>query len=300
MGRALDVRPDWIQFDAAPVPWGDADQVREVAVANILRLVEEAAQSGDHWCVLWVAGAGVPATPQSQLDDELRDFWAILQAMGTHAATHAERGSLFVASSAGGVYAGSVNPPFSESSEPVPISAYGSFKLELERLGREFAAAHGIPVLIGRIANLYGPGQRLGKVQGLISHLALSRFTNEPIRIVAPLDTVRDYIFVDDCADLILRALERLRAEPGVLGRVVTKILCSGEGTSISSLLGYLHGINKRPPRAILGVTGAGARASVDLRMRSTVWPELDATNKTPIAAGFHATMMEVLRELQG
>ena len=54
--------------------------------------------------------------------------------------------------------------------------------------------------MIGRFSNLYGPGQNLGKLQGLISRLALSAVTRQPINIFVPLDTIRDYVYVDDAA----------------------------------------------------------------------------------------------------
>lgn len=293
--RAVNARDGWTEFDATRMPWDDREKLLRVAEENMTALVTEAERSGAEWCVIWAAGAGVPATAKPALDDELHDFVAIFAAIASAAAAATSRGSVFITSSAGGVYGGSAHPPFTEETEPLPVTAYGWFKLDVEAATARFAAETGIPVLIGRITNLYGPGQRLGKVQGLISHLALSSFTNDPIRIFAPLETIREYVFVDDCADLILRSMERLRREHGESGGVVMKILGVGQSLSISELLGYLHGISKRPPRVILGVTSEGARQSVDLRMTSIVWPELDDMERMPIAAGFHATMLEVL-----
>jgi len=138
-------------------------------------------------------------------------------------------------------------------------------------------------------------------MQGLISHLALSRFTSKPVFIFVPLETVRDYIFVDDCAGLVLDALQRLATE----GRAgpspsVTKILGSGDGVSISTLLGYYRAITKAMPHVVLGTTPATKNQAIDLRMQSVVWPDLDRRERTVVAAGFHATMMDAFRMLQG
>ena len=51
----------------------------------------------------------------------------------------------------------------------------------------------GLPVLIGRIANLYGPGQNLGKAQASCRSSAPRELERRPIAIWVSLDTLRDY-----------------------------------------------------------------------------------------------------------
>ena len=65
---------------------------------------------------------------------------------------------------------------------------------------------------MGRIANLYGPGQGLEKPQGLISQIIRSHLIRTPISIYVPLDTMRDYLFAPDCGELVVDALRRLPA----------------------------------------------------------------------------------------
>jgi UDP-glucose 4-epimerase len=156
-----------------------------------------------------------------------------------------------------------------------------------------------MPSVIGRITNLYGPGQRLDKSQGLISHLLLSRFGNIPATIFVPLETVRDYFYVDDCARLVLDSLWELERLGVRRGTAVTKIFGSGQGVSISSLLGHLRFITKAAPSVVIGRRPSAKFQAPDLRIRSIVWPHLDRREKTPIAAGFHATMIDVLSALQ-
>ena len=61
------------------------------------------------------------------------------------------------------------------------------------------AAADRPPVLIGRIANLYGPGQNLAKAQGLVSQLCAAQLERARSSIWVSLDTLRDYLFAPDC-----------------------------------------------------------------------------------------------------
>jgi UDP-glucose 4-epimerase len=296
--RAVASRPDWVLFEADPLPWGNGPQLAKAANATMVRLVSESQEAGHAWSVFWVAGAAVTSSPEAKLREELAEFGMVLNAIRRRA-IHPSSGSLFIASSAGGVYGGSANPPFTEDTRPSPLGGYGRLKLDVEEAARVLATDTGIPVLIGRITNLYGPGQRLDKLQGLISHLASSSLTGLPVRIFVPLDTVRDYFFVDDCADLILRAMDRLVRESRPAPLVVTKILGSGQSVTIGSLLGYLRGITKKRPRIILGSTEATTQQGLDLRASSIIWRDLDSTDKTPIVAGFHSTILDLTRTLE-
>jgi UDP-glucose 4-epimerase len=267
--------------------------------AAVRKLMHAAGSQGQAWSIIWVAGVAVTSTAREGLDRELDEFSCFLDVLASEIDDAPDSGSLFLVSSAGGVYGGSDDPPFTENTPTVPISLYGAFKLEMESAARRFSDASGIPLLIGRVTNLYGPGQKLEKMQGLISHLVLAHFRRKPVFIYVPLETVRDYVYVDDCAKLILDGLSRLQVEARRGPLAVTKILGSGQEVSISSLLGSVRAIGKLPPRVILGTSDAGKGQAVDLRMRSLVWPDLDKREKTPIAAGLHAVILDVLRTIQ-
>ena len=236
--RSIEQREDVTLFHADPLPWND-DRALVAAVASHARALFASARELDtDWRIFWAAGAAVTSSPVEVFDAELAQLQLILDTISAEytnldAETRAS-GALFYASSAGGVYAGSANPPFTERTIPVPISPYGHFKLQSEARVDAFSVASGVPVLSGRIANLYGPGQRLDKMQGLISHIAKAHLSPVPASIYVSLDTIRDYIYIDDCARLICDAVERLAAEADSLGAGhplhVVKNLCSEIG----------------------------------------------------------------------
>ncbi len=241
------------------------------------------------------------STPQSDLDRELDQLRAILDAIGEvidGSSVHgpASRGSIFYSSSAGGVYGGSLEPPFTEDSVPAPISPYGHFKLQAEAVVAATAARLSISSLSGRIANLYGPGQKLSKMQGLISHLAKAQFSPAPASIFVSLDTVRDYIYVDDCAELILDSLEYLQSLGSPMQQM--KILASGQAVTIGELLGHFHALAKAKPHVMLGQSASASLQGLDLRLQSTVWTHLDSRTLTPLPVGIDRTMRAVLVEL--
>lgn len=297
VARAVAHDAAWQLFDPPHFAWNESpERLSERASENTGQLIATAVAAGERWCIIWAAGAGVTATSEKAFDDEYDQLAAIFGGVRDAVnSAHSTDGSIFYASSAGSVYAGSARPPFTESTAPVSISPYGRFKLRAEELIAEVAAEASIPSLLGRIANLYGPGQRLDKLQGVISHIALARLTARPASIYVPLDTLRDYIFVDDCAILILECMDRL----ATTGGSVTKILASGQATTIASLLGHFRAVSRGRPRVVLGSSAAGAMQAHDLRLRSTVWPDLDARRTHSLPAGIQSTVAGILTSIQ-
>ncbi len=275
------------------VPWEDP-------AGSVAALVEAAdrfarLRAGRPWTLAWCAGAGVVATPAEELRRELLTFQAAVDAVtGTVAA--AEDAVVFLASSAGGVYAGSAGPPFTEATEPRPLVAYGRTKLAMERYAASAAARSGVRLLVGRIANVYGPGQRLDKPQGLVSQICLAHARSAPLPVRVSLDTIRDYLYVDDLAEMVLAAIGRTRDETAP-GATVVKVLASGRPVTVGYLIGEARRVLHRPLRTIT-VGGGGPGQVLDLRLRSRIWPEVDALASTTLAAGLSRTAADVLVRL--
>lgn len=296
--RVTAASDEWLIIDAPPLPWSEPEAMSASVKTNVRLLRERADVEDCGWSIVWAAGASTVASTDEQTMREANQFRQILEAIRS-ASIGDDRGSFFYPSSVGAVYAGADSPPFTEETPVVATSPYGRLKLELEGVIANFSRESGIPAVIGRVTNLYGPGQRLDKSQGLVSHLLLSRFGTTPATIFVPLDTVRDYFYVDDCAKLVLESLQELERSRVARGTVVTKIFGSGQGVSISSLLGYLRFITKAAPSVVIGRRASARFQAPDLRIRSIVWPQLDRREKTPISAGFHATMLDVLNVIQ-
>ncbi|MEO5834315.1 MAG: NAD-dependent epimerase/dehydratase family protein [Nakamurella sp.] len=277
------------------IPW-DRPAAATDALALAVRDLLTRAGTGP-WRIAWCSGAGVTGTPASALDQEITTFAAFLDEVTAQAGEPPPGSGLFYASSAGGVYAGSGRAPFTELDEPAAISPYGQAKLRSEQLVRAFAGRTGTPVLIGRIANLYGPGQNLDKPQGLVSHLCRSQISGQPLSVYVPLDTTRDYLYVDDCAAMICDGLDRLGRERPTAP--VIKVLASQQGVTIGTLLAEMRRLFKRAPRVVLGSSPFAKFQVRDLRLRSVVWPELDRRSLTPLGVGMKATASDLLRATQ-
>jgi UDP-glucose 4-epimerase len=267
--------------------------------------VEFAAAVGSGpWQVAWCAGAGVTGTTQEVLDDELDVLRRFLEALADVAVTARGQGSLFLASSAGGVYAGAAGrggPPYDERTPPRALAPYGQAKIRAEAMVREWAGATGVPVAIGRISNLYGPGQNLAKPQGLISQMCRAHLTGQPLSVYVPLDTLRDYVYAADCGALVRDMMQRSRWQAAVDGGVAVhvKVLASQRAVTVGAVIAELRRLFKRAPLIVLGASSAAAQQARDLRLRSVVWRDLDARPLTPLPVGMKATAEHLRRQLQ-
>jgi UDP-glucose 4-epimerase len=275
------------------VPWADP----EAALAALSADAERLLATYDDIDLLWCAGAGVVATPEEALQQEVALVRSFVDVLARTVAEHpSTRLRVFLASSAGGVHAGSERPPFTEQTTPRPISPYGDAKLAIEEamLG---LTRHGVSVLVGRIANLYGPGQDLAKPQGLITQLCRSRWMRSPLLMYVSLDTARDYVYVRDAARMVLAGQRRLAEEPPGTGLV--KILASQAPVTLATVIGTLNRVTKGRAPIVLGTSPHARFQTRDLRFRSTVWPELDHLASTPLAEGIASTFADVASSMR-
>ncbi len=111
--------------------------------------------------------------------------------------------------------------------------------------------------------------------------------TGQPVGIYVSLDTLRDYVYVDDAAAVVVAMLERVGREPA--STVVTKIVASGHAASISELVGASTKAFRRRAPLVQAVTPSAGQVR-DLRLRSQVWTDLDALVRTPLVVGLRAT----------
>jgi UDP-glucuronate 4-epimerase len=113
----------------------------------------------------------------------------------------------FVYASSSSVYGDRPTAPFREN-DPVdhPVSPYAATKKACELLAHAFHHLHGLPVTGLRFFTAFGPRNR--------PDLAIAKFAalidrGEPIPVFGDGTTRRDYTYIDDIVDGIVRALDR-------------------------------------------------------------------------------------------
>ena len=99
-----------------------------------------------------------------------------------------------------------------ESQDPEPVSLYGRTKLAGTRLAARCARDTGLPAVVARVFNVYGPGEPAHR---LLPTLIRRAADEDPIDLTSCVQE-RDFVFVRDVADAMLRlgAASPLQGEP--------------------------------------------------------------------------------------
>jgi UDP-glucose 4-epimerase len=275
-------------FVSQPIPWSDPVSAAACLANEYQRFREQS--DGRPWRILWAAGAATVSTPREPAQAELGPFQALLSQISAHPPQGP--GVFFVTSSAGGVFAGSAGAPFNAESTPVPLSPYGDLKIAQEALAAE-QLAEVCPVVIGRFSNLYGPGQNLGKLQGLISRLALAGISQQPVSIFVPLDTIRDYIYVDDAAMAALNLADLALADRSPGAR--TAIIASGQPATVGQVIHTMGQVARRRIPVAYGTHPSASAQALDLRLT----PSAGVDCPTHLPAGMKAAYQDILARVQ-
>jgi UDP-glucose 4-epimerase len=176
-----------------------------------------------HDDVVHLAYATVPNTSfDNPLGDLLENLPAAVQ-LFQEVAAHGRK--LILMSSGGTVYGEGITLPMDESHPTQPISPYGVTKLTLEKYAYLYAVTHGLQVTCLRPSNAFGEGQQPFVGQGFVATAMAAAMRGQEIRIFGQHGSIRDYIYVGDLADAIVRVLE-----PGHVGQ--TYNVGSGVGRS--------------------------------------------------------------------
>lgn len=270
-----------------PVRWSDD----AIAITDLALGARRFYDSPGQRRIYWTAGRGVTTTSESDLQREVGVFRGFLDGL---TAEQSARTTLFLASSVGGAYGASEHPPFTELTPAAPASAYGRAKVEMESATAEWAERKGGRAFVARITNIYGPGQDTSKAQGLISAVLRSYIAGTPTTIYVSLDTLRDYVFVDDCARIAIAGTKR--AATSEAGKTTLKIVGFGTALSIGAVLSEARRLRRSTAPIIIGQGNTVGQAS-DLRVRSGVWTDLDTLARTTLPAGMGATYLAMLQD---
>jgi dTDP-glucose 4,6-dehydratase len=121
------------------------------------------------------------------------------------------------------VYGSCPGNPYKEDAPYNPSSPYSSSKASADLIIRSYYYTYNFPILITNCTNNYGPYQFPEK---LIPHIVIRAFHNQTLPIYGDGMQVRDWLYVEDHVDAILKVLQ--------LGKV-------GETYNIAGLNGEVH-----------------------------------------------------------
>ena len=149
------------------------------------------------------------------------------------------------ASTGGALYGNGAPLPTPEMFIPAPLSPYGASKLAGEGYVATWGRLYGIPNVVLRLGNIYGPRQNPHGEAGVVAIFSERLLRGEKVTVYGHGEPTRDYVHVADVARAFVVAAERKR--PG------TYNVGTGRETSVRDLLGLLS-------------EAAGATVEVDLQ----------------------------------
>jgi UDP-glucuronate 4-epimerase len=137
--------------------------------------------------------------PAAYLQSNLVGFGTVLEACRAHPPKHV----VFASSSS--VYGASAKVPFAEDDDTShPLSVYGATKKSNEVLAHSYAHLFGLNLTGLRFFNVYGPWGRPDTAPTLFASAICE---GRPIDLYAGGKQLRDFTYVDDVADGVVKAL---------------------------------------------------------------------------------------------
>ncbi len=238
---------------AAKVEWLDGDFTSETDVRQALE--------GCEVCFHLVSTTLPKSSNADPLFDVETNLMGTLRLL-THAVSSGVKKVVF-SSSGGTVYGIPTTVPIPETHSTDPISSYGITKLAIEKYLYLFRDLHKLDYTTLRISNPYGERQRTRANQGAIAIFLGRVLRGETIDIWGDGTTLRDYVYIGDVTDALIKAAhysgpERTFNIGSGIGLSINQVLDEIErATGLPSKRNYAPARGFDVPRSVLAITRA-------------------------------------------
>jgi UDP-glucuronate 4-epimerase len=192
-------------FDGHRVMLEDADSLARVWASRPFDIVVHlAAQAGVRYSI---------ENPRSYVDANILGTFNLLELIRARPVKH------FMLASTSSVYGANTSLPFLETDRTAhPLSIYAATKLATEAIAHSYSNLWSIPMTAFRFFTVYGPWGR--------PDMALFKFTRgiiegKPIDVYNHGRMERDFTYVDDLVEALVRLMELPPQDPGGRGRDV-------------------------------------------------------------------------------
>jgi UDP-glucose 4-epimerase len=118
------------------------------------------------------------------------------------------RAPVVFASTGGALYGEGAKLPTPESTPTEPLAPYGASKLAAEAYVGTWARLHGVPNVVLRLGNVYGPRQSPHGEAGVVAIFSDRLRRGQPPVVYGDGRQTRDYIYVSDVANAFVQAAE--------------------------------------------------------------------------------------------
>jgi UDP-glucose 4-epimerase len=153
------------------------------------------------------------SNPYPDIDINIKGTAALLEACRKH-----NPEAVVVRSGTRGQYGPAVSLPVSEEAPSDPRGLYEISQLSAEMICRTYTRIHGIRTVPLRLTNVYGPRAQMKHPHfGVVNWFVRLALDGRPIPIFGTGGILRDFLYVDDCVEALVRAAE----EPAAIGEIV-------------------------------------------------------------------------------
>ncbi|HMA16914.1 MAG TPA: NAD-dependent epimerase/dehydratase family protein, partial [Thermoanaerobaculia bacterium] len=153
------------------------------------------------------------ADPYPDIDINIRGTATVLEACRKR-----NPGALVVRSGTRGQYGPAVRLPVSEDAPADPRGIYEISQLSAEMICRTYTRIHGVRTVPLRLTNIYGPRAQMKHSHfGVVNWFVRLALDEKAIPIFGTGRILRDFLYVDDCAEALLAAA----VEPAAVGEII-------------------------------------------------------------------------------
>ncbi len=154
-----------------------------------------------------------------------------------------------VAASSAAVYGQPESTPISESAALRPDSIYGIDKAALDQYTREFESLYGLPTVVLRYFNVYGPRQSATSYSGVIGTFLEQATGGEPLTIQGDGTQTRDFVHVSDVVRANIQAATTSHTGTTFNVGTGTEISINELAETVCHVLGTELDISRKPSR---------------------------------------------------
>ena len=142
-------------------------------------------------------------------------------------------------------YGSAIHVPMNEEHPLVPCTPYAASKAACDHIVLSYRETYNIDTVIVRPFNNFGSRQNPGSYAGIIPIVVRRILNNIPIEIFGDGEQTRDFVFVRDTADAMVKIYEEERTR----GQVIN--IASGRETSVNSLVSQLTAVMDAPDHPV-------------------------------------------------
>ena len=182
-------------------------------------------------------------------------------------------------SSSSSVFGANTQLPKTERSWTQPMSPYAASKLAAEGYVMGYRAAYGMPALVLRFFNIFGPWQRPDHDYAAVIPKWLWKTMNgEPLEVHGDGTQTRDFTYVDSAVDVLMSAIERRLSPDSPVN------LAFGRRVSLNEILRDIKGVLDVEPVVTYGPPRPGdvRDSQNDPRLLHALFPDADPRELHP------------------